>query len=131
MPLYSDENRIRELERKINRLIQDNRDLKQQVMQANQTARAITNPQAQGGQQPTLPTFPIRGAVVATTITGRSGSTAGTGTADIYLLSGSVITAGPTGINVYNTFTGSIAVSTWILVQLDESNAYQVVAEQC
>lgn len=137
MPLYSDENRIRELERKINRLIQDNRDLKQQVTQANQGVRAIAIPQAQGGQQPTIPTWPVRGALVETggitgaTITAHVPSTMGTGTCTIYKLSGSAPVSLASGINVYSSFAGTIAQNTWILVAMDDSGAYQVIAEQC
>lgn len=129
MPLYSDENRLRELERKVNRLLQDNRELKQQVTQANQTARAIANPQAQG--QPGT-SGPVCGAATTGTIGAGSGSGgAGTGTANIYFLTGATNVAGPTGVTIYNTFTGSIPTSTWVLVIKDSTGNYQVIAEQC
>lgn len=137
MPLYSDENRLRELERKVNRLLQDNRDLKQQVTQANQTARAIAVPQAQGGQQPTATPNPIRGAKVtaqgspAVASGGVPPTTVGTLTCTVYSLSSGAPSSLATGITVVNTFTGTIANGTWILIALDDSGAYQVIAEQC
>lgn len=138
MPLFSDENRIRELERKVNRLIAENRDLKQQMLQAQQLARALANTQAQGGQQPPATIAnAVFGAKVTTAVTtgpGNSGpGTAGSGVATIYPLAGTGTGTAITGQNVYCTFslTTSIATGTWLIVQLDGSGAYQIIAGQC
>jgi hypothetical protein len=133
MPLLSDENRIRELERKLNHALQDLRDLWQLANQALHQAQANSGQGAQGGQQPASSGVnPVRGAQTTSAISAGSGAGgSGSGTANLYLLDGTTTTAGPTGVTIYNSFTGTIPTATWVLVQQDDTGVYQVIAEQC
>lgn len=64
-------------------------------------------------------------------ISGRSGTTAGSGTASVYYLSGSTLTDTGHNISVYNIADASIASGAWITIKVNGFGSWFVDMEAC
>lgn len=70
-------------------------------------------------------------AKVTRTITARAGTTIGYGEVTLYYLSGTTLTAGPTGVVVCSNYGSSIAVDTWVTISTDHTGVLWVVGADC
>mgnify|MGYP000098896992 FL=1 len=92
--------------------------------------RAANLQQQSQSQAPTSVSALIR-AKTTGTISARSGTTAGSGTADIWKRSGSTLsTTSVTGVTVYNQYGSSVASGKYIWVSRVD-DGYELISSEC
>jgi len=91
--------------------------------------------QAEGANYEEMPLVPLAQMAIAqtsSTITARSGTTLGSGTATLYDCSGGTLTATSISETVYNLSTTSIATSRYVMIQREYiTGLWLVVYEDC
>jgi len=85
-----------------------------------------------GGSNVAVPLAQMAIAQTSSTITARSGTTLGSGTATFYRCTGGTLTASSITATIYNLSTTSISTSTYVMIQREYiTGLWLVVYEDC